>query len=368
MLGKQSFLNIRELSSHDPESASLQLIYWYQYPASGNVNDTWTRNTIVSSGNSYEDMLAFDVNGDGAVDIVASFDATFSGTYNIVWFENPRGNGGNPATDPWVMHTVGSGQDEISLRIADIDGDGKMDIITPSSIFFQDNPTSWTQLQYSTSFRGAAFLDIGTSKGSTNLVETQPVSPYNLIWWENPRETGGNARTGTWLMHTIGPGYPCSANNCEDGGEVASFQSMDVNGDGMMDVISAQSEGPGGGIAPPGGVIWWQAPLDRRNGTWIQHTIDANMVDVHKIAIGDLDQNGTLDIVVAEQDQAPLQRVNIYYNDGKGNLTPQVMANAKGHNVCLGNVIGNKGELDILNSGHGYFNDSHPLQIFFTPY
>jgi hypothetical protein len=108
--------------------------------------------------------------------------------------------------------------------------------------------------------------------------------------------------------------------------------------------------------------------LDRRNGTWIQHTIDANMVDVHKIAIGNLDQNGTLDIVVAEQDQASLQRVNIYYNDGKGNLTPQVMANAKGHNVCLGNVIGNKGELDILNSGHGYFNDSHPLQIFFTPY
>jgi hypothetical protein len=121
MLGKQSFLNIRELSSHDPESASLQLIYGYQYPDSGNVNDTWTRNTIVSSGNAYEDMLAFDVNGDGAVDIVASFDATFSGTYNIVWFENPRGNGGNPATDPWVMHTVGSGQDEISVQIADID-------------------------------------------------------------------------------------------------------------------------------------------------------------------------------------------------------------------------------------------------------
>jgi hypothetical protein len=24
--------------------------------------------------------------------------------------------------------------------------------------------------------------------------------------------------------------------------------------------------------------------------------------------------------------------------------------------------------LDILNSGHGYFNDSHPLQIFINPY
>ena len=344
-------------------------IYWYQYPASGNVNDTWIKNTIVSSGNAYEDMLAYDVNGDGAVDIVASFDATFSGVYDIVWFENPRGSGGNPTTDPWVMHVVGPGFGENNLQLADIDGDGKMDIVTPSSVFFQNSPTSWTQLQYSNSFRGVALLDIGTGRGSINLVGTQPGSPYNLVWWENPRETGGNSRTGTWIMHTIGPGYPCGANNCGDGGDVASFQAADVNGDGMMDAISAQSEGPGGGIAPPpGGVIWWQAPADRRNGTWIKHTIDANMLDVHKIALGDMDQNGTLDIIVAEQDQAPLQRVNIYYNDGKGNFTAQVVANAKGHNMCVGNVIGAKGELDILNSGHGYFNDSHPLQIFFTPY
>src|SRR5450755_488879 len=136
-----------------------------------------------------------------------------------------------------------------------------------------------------------------------------------------------------------------------------------------MDVISAQSEGPGGGITPPpGGVIWWEAPSDRRGGTWIKHTIDANVLDVHKIGIGDMDKNGTLDIVVAEQDQSPLNRVIVYYNDGKGNLTPQVISNAKGHNLALGSVKGNAGELDILNSGHGYFNDSHPLQIFFNPY
>jgi hypothetical protein len=314
-------------------------------------------------------MLAFDVNGDGAVDVVASFDANFSGTYNIVWFENPRGHGGNPATDPWVMHTIGPGGGENNLLLQDIDGDGKMDIVTPSSVYFQNSPDSWTQVQYSTSGRGVALLDIGTGKGSINLLGTQPSAPYNLVWWENPRETGGNARTGTWVMHVIGPGYPCSANNCGDGGEVAVFQAMDVNGDGLMDVISAQSEGPGGGVAPPpGGVIWWQAPTDRRNGTWIKHTIDANMVDVHKIALGDMDQNGTLDIIVAEQDQSPLQRVNIYYNDGKGNLTAQVIANAMGHNICVGNVIGKQGELDILNSGHGYFGNPHPLQIFFTPY
>ena len=344
-------------------------IFWYKYPASGNVNDPWIKNTIASQGNAYEDMVAHDVNGDGAVDIIASFDATLSGTHNIVWFENPRGNGGNPATSPWVMHVIGPGYGENNLQLADIDGDGLMDVITPSSVFFQNSPTSWTQLQYSNSYLGDSLLDIGSGKGAINLVGTQPASPFNIVWWENPRETGGNSRTGAWIMHTIGPGYPCGANDCPGGTAVSAYESTDVNGDGLKDVISAQSEGPVAGIAPPpGGVIWWQAPTDRRNGTWVKHTIDANVVYVHKMAIGDMDKNGTQDIVVAEQDQSPLQRLIVYYNDGEGNLTPQVISNAKGHNLCIGNVNGNAGELDILNSGHGFYNGSHPLQIFFTPY
>jgi len=51
-------------------------------------------------------------------------------------------------------------------------------------------------------------------------------------------------------------------------------------------IISAQSEGNQTGPVPPGGLIWWQAPTDRRNGAWIKHTIDDNMIDVHRIATG----------------------------------------------------------------------------------
>jgi regulation of enolase protein 1 (concanavalin A-like superfamily) len=345
-------------------------VYWYQYPASGKLTDPWIRHTIIGVGYAYEDMLAVDVNGDGAVDIVCSFGPNGS-TPEIVWFQNPRGQGGNPITDTWTMHVIGPGVGENSLLVADIDGDGKLDVITSSYVFFQNSPTSWTAKQYSSSFRGVALLDIGSGNGSINLAGTQPASPFNISWWENPRETGGNARTGTWILHSIGPGYPCSPNNCDagtGGGEVAAYNSLDVNGDGRMDVVSGQSEGPGGGIAPPpGGMIWWEAPADRRNGAWIKHTMDANMVDVHKIQVADMDKNGAPDIVVAEQDQAPLDRVAVFYNDGKGNLTEQTISNGKGHNDVVGDVAGS-GSLDILSSGHGYFNDPHPLQIFLNPY
>jgi hypothetical protein len=345
-------------------------VYWYEYPASGNVNDPWIKHTIIASGDAYEDMVAFDVNGDGAVDIICSFDPTFSQNWGFVWFENPRGSGGNPATDPWVEHVIGPGLGENNLVMADIDGDGKIDLVSPSSVYFQNSPDSWTQMQYSTSFRGVALLDIGSGNGAIDLGGTQPVSPFNAVWWENPRETGGNARTGKWIMHTIGPGYPCSADNCDPatGLEPAAYNSVDVNGDGRMDIISSQSEGPGGGIAPPpGGVLWWEAPADRRNGTWISHLMDFSMLDVHKISVGDMDKNGTPDIIVDEQDQSLLDRVVVFYNDGKGNLTEQTISNGKGHNDDIGDVIGN-GSLDILSSGHGFFNDSHPLRIFLNPY
>jgi hypothetical protein len=342
-------------------------IYWYSYPTSGGVRGQWTRHTIVGSGNAYEDMVPLDVDGDGAVDLVASYNNS-SGNYQIVWFQNPRGQGGDP-TQPWVQHEIGAGFGENNLGLADIDGDGRMDVVTPSAIFFQNSPTSWTKVQYSGSFRGVGVLDIGSGLGRINLTGTGPSPAYNIVWYENPRETGGNARTGQWIMHTIGATpYPCqNSNQCGDGGDVAAYNAVDVNGDGRVDVISAQSEGPQYGAPAPGGLIWWQAPTDRRNGTWTKHTIDAKVIDVHNIAIGDMDKNGTQDIIVAEQDQAPLRRVLVYYNNGSGSLTPEIISNAEGHNLCVGDIT-NSGTLEIFNSGHGYFGNAHPLQIFLNPY
>jgi hypothetical protein len=343
-------------------------IYWYQYPVSGNITGTWTRHTIVPSGNAYEDMVPLDVNGDGAVDIICSYDPADTGNYQIVWFENPRGQGGSATSSPWAEHIIGPGFGENNMFLADMDGDGKIDVVTPSSIFFQNSATSWTQVTYSNSFRGVGLLDIGSGLGSINLSGTGP-SPFNLVWYENPRETGGNARTGKWIMHTVASTpYPCTpAGVCTDGGDAAVYNGLDVNGDGRMDIISAQSEGNLTGPVPPGGLVWWQAPTDRRNGAWIKHTIDANMIDVHRIAIGDMDKNGTTDIIVAEQDQAPLRRVTVYYNNGAGVLTPETISNAEGHNIWVGDITGT-GTLEIFNSGHGYFLNAHPLQIFINPY
>jgi hypothetical protein len=128
-----------------------------------------------------------------------------------------------------------------------------------------------------------------------------------------------------------------------------------------MDVVTARSEAD-----PPaaiGALWWWEAPADRRNGTWIKHVIDPTYTAAHRISLGDMDGNGTTDIVISEQEQAPQRRVSIFYNDGLGHFSQRILSNGSGHNQTLADAEGD-GDLDILNSGHGYFGAPHPVELY----
>jgi hypothetical protein len=67
-----------------PGSSVGQGLAWYQNPHSGNMADHWNRFTILGNGNMYEDIVAYDINHDGAIDVIASFDGG-----QIFWFETP---------------------------------------------------------------------------------------------------------------------------------------------------------------------------------------------------------------------------------------------------------------------------------------
>src|SRR4051794_30599791 len=105
-------------------------MYWYQQPSGGPAAGTWTKRTIASSGDCYEDVVTYDLNGDGAKDIIASYNTT------VTWFQNP-GNGAGT----WVQNQIGD-QLAHDMLLADLDGDGKIDIATNNSIYFQNSATS----------------------------------------------------------------------------------------------------------------------------------------------------------------------------------------------------------------------------------
>jgi VCBS repeat protein len=337
-----------------PGSSTGQGIAWYEYPHSGVVMDAWKKHIIITPGVAYEDLTPFDVNHDGAIDVIASLDN------NIYWFENPRGHGGNPASEQWAKHLIGSGTGENMMRITDLDGDGLPDIITASYVFFQNSPTEWVRVQIGNAKRGIALLDIGSGKGAIDAVSTDS-NTFETIWLENPREHGGDARTGAWIHHVIGTGYSgCTSANC--GGGVAAYATADLNGDGRMDIVSVQAEGD---FDPPaGGMLWWEMPSDPRNGAWIKHTIDASFVSAHNVCLADMNRDGHIDIVSAEQEQSTQDRVAVFYGDGAGNFSaPQVLSTGSGHNVWVSDVEGD-GDFDILSAPHGYFGHSNPIELY----
>jgi hypothetical protein len=322
-------------------------LWWYEQPSTGNLTDPWIKHQI-ASGSFYEDAVPYDVNGDGAVDLIVSN----SSVNAVVWYENPRGWGGNPATDPWIMHFIRSGSAH-EIRLADLDGDGKVDIITSSSglngtvsgLIYQNSPDSWTPVSLPLG-AGAAVLDIGSGLGAIDVVSGDG---NNIVWWENPRETGGNARTGNWVEHIV------AAMGSADG---ATFATGVFSASGRQDIIAAENE-----TNTNAGIFRAVAPADRRNGAWALLTIDPTYMDMHKIAVGDLDGDGTLDFVAAEQEQSANKRVTVFYNDGSGNFTQQVLETTGGQNQVLGDVDGD-GDLDILTENHGYFGAANPLELW----
>ena len=337
-----------------------QGIVWYRSPHSGTLSDKWDRFVITPTGICYEDLIVFDVNGDGANDVIASIDG------GITWFENPLGHGGDPTKDPWVAHLIDPvAEGENNFIMVDMDGDGQVDIVTPHSVYFRSGPDAWQKVDYNINFRGVSLLDIGSGKGSINIVGTDPNAPFSFAWFENPRETGGDARTGKWIEHTIGASYPCNdAPSCFGDGSVANLATGDLNGDGRMDLVTVQSEGYP--VIPPGGLIWWEAPADRRNGAWIKHTVDAGFDSPHNVWVADIDKNGTLDIVVAQQEQSKERRIAILFNDGKGNFSMQILSNTGSHNPFLTNINGD-GWLDLFSAGHGRFGAPNPVELYINP-
>jgi hypothetical protein len=333
-------------------------LYWYEAPASGNLADPWIRHTIAPDGNFYEDIAVADVNGDGAPDLIASDND------QIVWFENPRGHGGNPATDPWPVHMIRASGGAHVIALGDIDGDGKLDVVvsgsdilgSTSAILFQNNPDSWTEVDFGHLGEGVALLDIGSGLGNVDIAGADG---DNVVWFENPRESGGDARTGSWIEHVIAS-LPYA--------EGDSFASGVFSSSGGMDLIAAANEN-----MPVSGLYRLVAPADRRQ-PWQVQTIDSTYQAVHKIDVGDMDRDGNLDFVVAEQEQAHNtgscwcqnfnnQRVAVFYNDGNGNFTQQILATTGGQNQVLGD-IDHDGDLDILSANHGYYGAPNPLELW----
>jgi hypothetical protein len=303
-------------------------LVWYEYP-------NWTKHVIAPSGKWSCYARVVDMNGDGHQDILIS---EWYVENRMEWYENPAPDG-DPATDPWKRHIIGSPRAH-DIGVGDMDGDGQLEIVTRQQgkagdeivIWRQSGEDSWTKRTISCpTGEGLALADID-GDGKMEMI-------IGGRWYK----ASGDILKDPWQEHVFA-----------DWHRDAVVTMADMNKDGRLDVVLTRSEGPYR-------ISWFEIPSDPLK-EWKEHVIDDSIAFAHSLVVCDMDNDGNLDVVTAEMHQSEQKRVIVYFNQGDSlKWKRQIVTTTGSHNVCVADVDGD-GNPDIV--GANWSGGFQPVEVW----
>lgn len=286
-------------------------IYWYRYPG-------WDRRTLSWSGGG-GDIAVADINGDGRTDIV-------SNGGRMAWYENTGDSAGS-----FREHVLMRRHRTHDLVTGDVDGNGRIDIVTrtdkdgPTLILFQEDAGRWSEvaLSQAPAGKGTGLADMD-GDGRLDILG----SGYWLAQGADPKSPDA------WKRLTVTP-WPA----------LGAVAAQDMDKDGNMDMLLAAAD-------QEHRLSWFRNPGARLPGDtsyWVETVIARGVSHIHRFHPADVDGNGTLDIVFAEQHQSRRHRVGVMLNrDGIGRSWQMKLLDDKGgRNISVADV-GDDGDLEVL--------------------
>jgi hypothetical protein len=305
-----------------------ELVFWNQHaqklliadiPPDPKNTQPWSYTEIYSwnAGSEHEGLAQADINGDGKVDIVGGgrwFEHIGGTSYTPHVIDDSQTFGRAAAGQlkaggrPEVVFVAGDGVGPLkwyewtgsewvghdllgfdvdhghSLAVADMDGDGHLDIFCAEMrldggnadakmwVFLGDGEGNFTQTEVATGF-GNHESKVGDLDGDGDLDILG--KPFN---WETPRVdiwlNNINPLLDRWERHVVDSGKPWQA---------LFITSADVDGDGWQDIVT-------------GG--WWYQNPGSPDGTWTRHTIGSPLNNM--AAVYDFDGDGDMDVLGTE--------------------------------------------------------------------
>lgn len=308
--------------------------FWYDRP---DIATQHTVGTVMAIGEYYDDFstIPMDVNGDGRLDFITG--GWWGNT--LRWRENP----GDPNRE-WPEHIIAETGNIETTRAWDVDGDGQLEIVpnTPGGPLVVYKLTgSGVFTAYPIFARaqghGLGFGDVnGDGRGDFILRDG---------WLEAPADT----YHGEWIFH---PEFHL--------GDAASVPILvvDVNGDGLADLIVGQAHGYG--------LDWWEQKAGPGGiRAWVKHPIDPYNSQYHDLMWVDIDGDGACELVTGKRyrahngrDAGEYDEVGIYYFKWNGesfskqviDFGPAGTGKGCGIHFAVGDLSGS-GRLDLVAPG-----------------
>jgi len=174
-----------------------------------------------------------DVNSDGRLDVVV----------RTGWYEAPA----DVEQPEWTFHRADLGEDCAQMLVHDFDGDGDNDVLSTSAHAFgiwchEQTPDGWQTHEIDKSIsqthavcladlNGDGLADFVTGKRWWAHGGRDPGAdmPAVLVWFELSRQQG----RPVWTKHLID----------DDSGVGTQFEVTDVNGDGLLDIVTSAKKG-----------------------------------------------------------------------------------------------------------------------------
>jgi len=244
----------------------------------------WTKHSIDTAFAGARQLVAVDMDQDGDLDVLGVAGLA-AGDNELVWWINDS----TPAVGTWVKVTIDASlAGAHSVAVFDMDGDGDPDVVAGAKddnlvAWWQNDGDAvagtWTEFTIDAAFTGARSIAVSDIDGDGDPdVVGAAETLGDVVWWEN-NGAGGNPTLATWTERALDSNYL--------GAWSVVVRDMDQDGD--PDVVATADQDDD--------VTWWENDGSPLNGGWVERVIDANFDGAQALAVGDLNDDGDMDVV-----------------------------------------------------------------------
>lgn len=278
------------------------------------------------------------INADSFIDIIGVSNNSSSGIEDLSWWQNVSGDGLS-----WSKQIIATGLSNYnymqSSKVGFIDSDSSIDILTGSGsylIFWGNNGNgTFTEHPITSSFSYLYSVDIADMDGD-GIIDVigaaYDTDSAKISWWRNDGTLpdDGTSWVETEIYDTI-----------DDNIKPNDIYCADLNGGGI-DVIAAHW------VADE--IVWWENPVDFGVE---KNIIESGFDSAQSVHAADLDKDGDLDILGSASGTA--NEIAWWENDGNGIFGTKLIIDDEfyGANCVYAEDMDGDGDLDILGTASG---------------